>query len=273
MLIWLIMSGLSIVFFSYWVERSNWGRTSFSDSPVRDNSLPLWVPFFLFGMWVFTMLVFGKAMMLFTGVDDPEDPVVTQVALGASSVVTAFLGMTLAAAFFERGIKGFGLDIETVWRDLKRSVTVLLRTWPAVMAVMITIGYIVPFVTDGEMSVPEHPLLEFVNSSNSMLMIVFVGILVTFVAPALEEILFRGFVQTKLSDNLQTRWGAIFMTSAFFAIVHGGALWMHWPALFLFSCALGYVYEKSGSLFQSIFMHAIFNGSNLLLSFLTFEQV
>jgi membrane protease YdiL (CAAX protease family) len=34
----------------------------------------------------------------------------------------------------------------------------------------------------------------------------------------------------------------------------------HWPALFVLAMGLGYAYEKSGSLFRPIIMHAIFNG-------------
>ena len=38
----------------------------------------------------------------------------------------------------------------------------------------------------------------------------------------------------------------------------------HWPALFVLALGLGYAYEKSGSLFRPIFMHAMFNGIAML---------
>jgi uncharacterized protein len=256
----------AVYFFLSWSFRNDVGRRSFDGSPVRENFLPLWAPFFLFGVWVLTMVVFSKAIMLIAGMSDGDDPVVNQAALAASSVVTSLLALLIASAFFKDGLGGFGLDTKTLTRDLCRAAGVLVRVWPAVVATMIFISYIVPLITDGRIKVPSHPMIDYANTSNTVLALIFVGIIVTFIAPVLEEILFRGFVQTKLSENLQSRWGAIFMTSAFFAVIHGGTLWLHWPALFIFSCALGYVYEKSGSLFQSIFLHGLFNGANLVMS-------
>jgi membrane protease YdiL (CAAX protease family) len=60
----------------------------------------------------------------------------------------------------------------------------------------------------------------------------------------------------------QTRrfpWPAIVLTSLFFATVH----LRQWPApiaIFVLSMALGTVYQRSGSLIASSFMHATFNG-------------
>jgi membrane protease YdiL (CAAX protease family) len=265
-----VVLAFAVFFFLRWVLRSEAGKRSFDNSPVRENYLPMWVPFFLFGFWVFSMVVFARAMMFFTGISDEKDPVINQSSLAASSIITSFIGLLLAAAFFKDGLKGFGLDTRTAGRDILRSAGVLLRCWPAVIAVMITIGYVVDFLSNGQRTVPSHPMLDFANGANSVYVIIFVGIIVTFVAPVHEEILFRGFVQTKLAENMHSRWLGILLTSAFFAVFHGGTLWMHWPALFIFSCALGYVYEKSGSLLQAIFMHAMFNGANFLLSFVHF---
>jgi membrane protease YdiL (CAAX protease family) len=57
----------------------------------------------------------------------------------------------------------------------------------------------------------------------------------------------------------QFPWGAIVMTSLFFAIVH----MPQWPApvaIFFLSLALGIVYQRTGSWIASSFMHATFNG-------------
>ena len=47
-----------------------------------------------------------------------------------------------------------------------------------------------------------------------------------------------------------------------FAAVHADMA--HWPALFTLSMGIGYAYEKSGSLWQAIFVHAMFNGWTVL---------
>jgi membrane protease YdiL (CAAX protease family) len=38
----------------------------------------------------------------------------------------------------------------------------------------------------------------------------------------------------------------------------------HRPALFVLGVCMGYAYERSGSLWRPIFIHAIFNATNVL---------
>ena len=57
-------------------------------------------------------------------------------------------------------------------------------------------------------------------------------------------------------------WAAIAMTSLVFALVH--PLWMA-PIIFFLSLCLGYGYERTGSLWTSITIHALFNLLNTLL--------
>ncbi len=249
-----------------WGLRNNWGRNAFDGAPVRENSLELWVPFLLFGVWVLAGTMFRWVITHAAGVGDAEVPVVGYVSVAASSLITAFLGLNLAAIFFTDGLKGFGLDFKTAKCDLKRAVAALIQIWPFITVAMLTSAYLVPRLTDGRVQMPKHPLLDFADTAGTPWVIVLIFFLAVVIAPLLEELLFRGFVQTKLSENLQSRWGAIVLTSIFFAIVHGGTLWMHWPALFMFSLALGYVYEKSGSLLQPLFLHSLFNFANLVLS-------
>jgi membrane protease YdiL (CAAX protease family) len=83
--------------------------------------------------------------------------------------------------------------------------------------------------------------------------------------PTFEELVFRGFFQTSLRPFAGSPWPAIFFTSLFFAILHPPT---HIPALFMLSLGLGYAYEKSGSLLRPILMHIMFNGFNIIVSFL-----
>jgi membrane protease YdiL (CAAX protease family) len=52
-------------------------------------------------------------------------------------------------------------------------------------------------------------------------------------------------------------WAAILATSVLFALVH--PLWM-FPIIFFLSLCLGYAYERTGNLWTSIALHALFNG-------------
>jgi membrane protease YdiL (CAAX protease family) len=57
-------------------------------------------------------------------------------------------------------------------------------------------------------------------------------------------------------------WIAILISSGLFAATHADT--SHWPAMFVLGIGLGYAYEKSGSLFQPIFIHSIFNTISII---------
>lgn len=83
------------------------------------------------------------------------------------------------------------------------------------------------------------------------------------VVPAVEELLFRGFLQNWLRRHFSFS-GAIVITSLIFAAFHfstkQGVLNIELlPSLFLLSCFLGYLYERQSSLWASIGLHATFN--------------
>ena len=58
------------------------------------------------------------------------------------------------------------------------------------------------------------------------------------------------------------RWLAVIITSVIFAIIH--PLWTA-PMIFLLSLCLGYAYERTGSLWVPILMHAMFNTTSTLM--------
>lgn len=84
----------------------------------------------------------------------------------------------------------------------------------------------------------------------------------TIMAPLAEEFLFRGYFYPVLKRLAGPFPSALFV-SILFGAVHGNLLTL--PSLVLLAFALTLAYEWSGSLLVPIFMHAIFNGSNLLL--------
>ena len=63
------------------------------------------------------------------------------------------------------------------------------------------------------------------------------------------------------------RWLAIIITSLAFAAVHGELAFV--PPLFLLSLGLGYLYERTGNLWAPIAMHALFNGTQIVVFLVT----
>lgn len=111
---------------------------------------------------------------------------------------------------------------------------------------------------------------------------------VTVLAPAVEEVTYRGFLQSFFLRVLRgpadavvdgegeprgrrgmwCGWGAVLATSAVFAPMHavGGTVpWSAVPGLFVLSVAMGWAFEKTGRLGVPIVMHAVFNGVNVAM--------
>ena len=89
-------------------------------------------------------------------------------------------------------------------------------------------------------------------------------LLATLVGPALEEVLFRGFVQP-LAVQSHGALAGIVITSVFFAAIHGQIAFL---PVFALSLVLGYLRHRSGSLLPAIVGHCLWNGGTMVL-FLT----
>jgi uncharacterized protein len=86
-------------------------------------------------------------------------------------------------------------------------------------------------------------------------------------APIVEEILFRGFLQSFIRQHLGSKQ-AIFITSVLFAFFHyspeqGLSNITIIASLFTFSLFLGLVYEKRQALPSPIMLHSLFNAVNV----------
>jgi membrane protease YdiL (CAAX protease family) len=103
--------------------------------------------------------------------------------------------------------------------------------------------------------------LKLITHSEPLLismMITIIGIV-----PILEELLFRGFLQSWLREKL-SMWLAIPIASLLFAVVHfskdqGLDNLELIASLFVLSCFLGYLFERQKSLWASIGLHSGFN--------------
>jgi membrane protease YdiL (CAAX protease family) len=83
------------------------------------------------------------------------------------------------------------------------------------------------------------------------------------IGPLAEEVLFRGYVQTRLSE----RWGplaAVLIAATLFGLLHFDLV--HSPFAFGFGLALGYATERSGSIWPAVWAHMINNTVSVLLS-------
>ncbi|MGZ3632789.1 MAG: CPBP family intramembrane glutamic endopeptidase [Parachlamydiaceae bacterium] len=88
-------------------------------------------------------------------------------------------------------------------------------------------------------------------------------IAIIIVVPLVEEFMFRGILQRWLISRVG-RWPGIFLASLCFAGMHyaeaqGAYNFQLLPSLFVLSCYLGYLYERQGTLWAPLGLHAMFN--------------
>lgn len=107
----------------------------------------------------------------------------------------------------------------------------------------------------------ENPVLQlFVGAP--IWKIGMLALLVIFIGPVFEEIVFRGW----LFGGLRKKWGdypALLASSLLFAIIHGDGPGL--PVLFALGMIFGLLYKKSGSLYPSILVHSFWNATTFAL--------
>lgn len=94
-------------------------------------------------------------------------------------------------------------------------------------------------------------------------------LMVVVLIPMIEEVLFRGFLQSSLRGYLSS-WSAIIICSLIFALFHfslsqGMNNFNILGSLFFLSLFLGFLKERQGNLLAPIAMHATFNGISVVM--------
>ncbi|MEN6337604.1 MAG: type II CAAX endopeptidase family protein [Phycisphaerales bacterium] len=255
---------VGIALFAWWLLNTSLGRTSLAQSRPRRNSMGLLLPFAMLFMWMLTEWILnGLVAQLTRHLNGPEAFFLINAANLLGSLAIVALILFVARIAFARGLKGFGLRIRTVPRDVAFAFLTLLGVWPLVMATM-SLTVLIMRTLNPSFEVPQHEALQVITESGSMPLQILMIVFAVIVAPVMEEMLFRGLFQTMIRSYLGRPWLAIVITSILFARIHQNS--SHWPALFVLALGLGYSYEKSGSLLRSIFMHAMFNGITIALA-------
>jgi membrane protease YdiL (CAAX protease family) len=118
-------------------------------------------------------------------------------------------------------------------------------------------------------SLPDQLAVLFVRMTfEHPLYFLLAGITIIVITPVIEELLFRGFLQSFIRRHLGSKQ-AILITSICFALFHyspeqGYGNIPIVGALFALALFLGFLYEKQGSLFASIYLHGLFNAISIL---------
>lgn len=188
------------------------------------------------------------------------------------------VGMIAAAVFFvakawmsEAGFRRSGLVPRRPVRDLGFGVAGLVVGAAWTFATLLVVNYVATALGHPSPTV-NHGMLTQLQESESFREVAGIIVFTVLIGPILEELIFRGLVQTWLLEVLgRNARGAVVCTAAVvFSVVHVGAVsWHALPGLFVLGLVLGWLYERTGSLMPSILVHIGFNAINVSVVLVT----
>ncbi|NIP25257.1 MAG: CPBP family intramembrane metalloprotease [Phycisphaerae bacterium] len=254
--------------FGRWLLTTSLGRNALADSRPRRNNMRPYLciipPFILFVPIPLAMLITEK---LAADLQDWQKAFLNNLIYCVGAIVVMVVIVFLVRASFARRLKGFGLNMRSIPKDFAAAFLYLLSVLPLIFAAMTLIMFIGRLFFGPEYEISKHEQLEIITAYPRWQLQISVFVVAVVIAPVIEEMIFRGLFQTVIRSFFESRdsklgnrsrvWLPVFISAGLFSMVHGNV--PHWPALFLLGVCMGYAYEKSGSLFRSIFIHALFN--------------
>ena len=172
-----------------------------------------------------------------------------------------------------RGLVELGIWPRHLTRDLSWAAVALIAVVPLCMAVGVltkAVGILLgsdPPPTLGHETLVQMQVALREHQAAPLAMLLVSAILL---APLLEELIFRGLVQSSLLGLLenQQRWPVVFLSAAIFTLIHvgPGVQWQSLPSLAVLAIALGWLYERSGSLLPGVLVHMGFNIINTAMT-------
>lgn len=155
-------------------------------------------------------------------------------------------------------IRLFGLH----WTTWKKDLPLVALSLAAIIPVILIVSYLAKLAL-GDADSTQNLLVFFKDSTSftEKALLVFTAVVV---APLTEEVAFRGYLHGVLRQ-VGGRWCGILVSSLIFAAIHGHL--PSFPGLIVLAIAFSLLYERTGSLWANILMHAGFNSLNLIAAF------
>ncbi len=256
-----------VLLLAAWLLKTSLGRQALAQSRIRRHAMPLWTILPVFLIWTLPpMLMMGLIHPWLKNLENWQQAFAGNLIMSVSSLVTLLVVLFLGHQYYARRLKGFGLGINHLGQDLGAAVVNLLAVYPLVLVMIVVVTLVQQGKNGPDYQVQQHQELSYLVQFNHAPLTLSIVFLAVVLAPIVEELVFRGILQTTIRSIIDMPWLAIAFSSAAFAITHQNK--EHWPSLFILGGAMGYAYEKSGSLWRAIFVHALFNGITIL-SYLT----
>jgi membrane protease YdiL (CAAX protease family) len=268
----LVLVAGGVIILAAWLYKTSFGVKALADAPVRRIDMPIQLVVIPFFLWILSYWVLDAVKRsAFPDLADWQDAFADNLVMCLSSAPPIAAVLFIAFLHYARRLKGLGLNPKTIVKDLPAACLNLVVILPAVSAAANLTMLAAQFFAGPGFEWPKHEELKLLLEYPQHSLRVLVVIATILIVPVMEEVLFRGLVQTVIRSYLAgllapakrsaAGWLSIIFASLVFIVFHVDKL--HWPALFVLSLCLGYSYEKSGSLFRPIFIHSLFNALNV----------
>lgn len=243
---------------------------AFDAAPKRRGQLKLFDPFVAVGVLMVGLA--GIGMYLGQPPEEaeitPRQMFISMLATQAGALPAIVYILLRADMAVEGGLLGFGFDLRRIGPAARYALLGAVTAIPLTMAVSAIVMLVMQQLGLDAPQIAHEALRKMIEGGwgpERWGLIISAVVL----APIVEEIIFRGMWQTALlqSKVVVSPWGAIAITSVIFMLTHVQIANLNaLPALFTLSLGLGYVYERSGSLFAPMLLHAIFNGLQIIIA-------
>lgn len=246
-------------------NRGCFKATALANRPIRHTNLAgidlvIGLMLVLFGM----MLASSLTLLKIIDKNNPQHQAILMLA-GQLCMFSPIVIYTIAKLrFMERSLDDLGLSLRepTHWKTGAWATVLGIPMLFSLNIIMAIISSLIGLQT------PEiaHELLQTIHQTKSVSTLLILLTSAIIAAPVLEEFVFRGFLLQTLRDVIsdQTPWVNIIVSSVIFAGIHISVTqWQTLPALFVLGGMLGWMYEKTGSLWPCIILHACFNALNV----------
>ncbi len=265
LMIILAIGGLAV--FVNWAIKSNFGKRSLEKARFRANSMPYYMPFaVIFGWLGLSVTVASLARSLSAQMPDWQQKLTAFSFLIAVEIVIVIFILAAAKKYFDGGLRGFGLLTEGLGDDIASAAAYFFAVWPLVMGALYLTVIIGRIIEGPAFQMEQNEGLKVILENDQLPMRILMIFFATILTPVFEELVFRGLLQNFLRDIGFSPWRSIIAASVVFTLLHP---LMHFSGLLILAIAMGYAYEKSGSLWRSIFLHCIFNSTQIAFALLT----
>jgi len=243
---WLLLLGLLVLLGFYgWLAWKSSARAVLSVQPF---GMPDAICAGVLGLWMISLISHGF--------EAPQAITITAIITSSVLYGTLVLGIFGVIGFQRHSaVSLFALQPSRFPKAALTGLLWLVVTYPLILATQALVQHFTGRTDDSQMIVRyflEHPDLKHRGA---------VILMAVVVAPVAEEIIFRGYFYGVIR-RYGGRIPAILISSLLFAAIH-----LHlpsFPGLFLLAVILCFLYERTGSLWGNITMHAAFNTSSIV---------